>query len=198
MANVKRSSDRRVERTLQLLRQASIEVLQEKGFKATSIQDITERANLNRGTFYAHFPDKYALLESLLREEFERLVSSLPPVSRWERRDIHQLIRLVLEDFRDVHRRCHPLGTISPLVERIIQEELAELLLRWLKEWRGEEIRGAVPEETMARAMSWAIVGEALQWSREPTTVPSEQVAHDLLLVLMEGVERLAPGALPE
>lgn len=105
---------------------------------------------------------------------------------------------MVFEDFRDVHRQCHPLGTISPLIERVIQEELAELLLRWLKGRRGEEIREAIPKETMARAMSWAIVGEALQWSGEPTTVPSEQAAQDLLLMLMKGVEHLAPDVQPE
>ena len=67
MAISSRSEDRRIQRTRQLLQQASIEVMQEKGFKATSVQEIAERANVSRGTFYAHFVDKYALVESLLR-----------------------------------------------------------------------------------------------------------------------------------
>ncbi|GHO68291.1 hypothetical protein KSC_071830 [Ktedonobacter sp. SOSP1-52] len=75
---------------------------------------------------------------------------------------------------------------------------MAELLLRWLNERKREEIRGAIPKATMARAMSWAIVGEALQWSREPATRPSEQVAQDLLLMLMEGVEHLVSDVLSE
>src|SRR5207245_2778046 len=55
--------DPRVKRTRKLLQQAFIELFQEKGFAAISIQDITERATVNRATFYAHFPDKYALLD---------------------------------------------------------------------------------------------------------------------------------------
>jgi AcrR family transcriptional regulator len=198
MAISSRSEDRRIQRTRQLLRQASIDVMQEKGFKAMSIQEIAERANVSRGTFYAHFVDKYALLESLLREEFQNLIRPLPPVSQWNKNALHLLIRLLLENFRDVQRQCHPVGVIDPLIERILQEEVAGLLLMWLKQKRRKEVPGTVPMETMAHTMSWAIVGAALQWSLEPATMPSEQMAEHVLLTLMEGVERLAPDALPE
>ncbi len=198
MATSSRSEDRRIQRTRQLLRQASIDVMQEKGFKAMSIQEVAERANVSRGTFYAHFEDKYALLESLLREEFQNLIRPLPPVSQWNKKALHLLIRLLLENFRDVQRHCHPLGVIDPLIERILQEELAELLLMWLKQKRGKEARGIVPMEIMAQTMSWAILGAALQWSMEPATVPSEQAAEYVLLTLMEGVEHLAPDVLAE
>lgn len=53
--------DPRVKRTRKLLQQAFLELFQEKGFAAISIQDITERATANRATFYAHFQDNYAL-----------------------------------------------------------------------------------------------------------------------------------------
>jgi len=71
MATSSKSEDRRIQRTRQLLRQASIDVMQKKGFRARAFQEIAERANVSRGTFYAHFVDKYALLESLVREEFQ-------------------------------------------------------------------------------------------------------------------------------
>src|SRR6266700_1230476 len=191
MTTSSKSEDRRIQRTRQLLRQASIDVMQEKGFKATSIQEIAERANVSRGTFYAHFVDKYALLESLFHEEFQNLISPLPPISQWNKKNLHLLIRLVLENFSDVQRQCHPLGVIDPFIERIFQEELAGLLLTWLKHKRREEARGTVPMEIMAQTMSWAILGAALQWSLEPATMPSEQMAENVLLTLMEGVAHL-------
>src|SRR4051812_40504549 len=100
MATPPRTGDRRVQRTRQLLRQAFIEVAQEKGLMAVSIQDITEQANVNRGTFYAHFADKSALVEMLIREEVRhRLIDPLPPLSQWDRRTLLLLIQNVLEDF---------------------------------------------------------------------------------------------------
>lgn len=198
MATSTRSEDRRIQRTRQLLQQASIAVMQEKGFKATSIQEIAERANVSRGTFYAHFEDKYALLETLLREVFQNLISPLPPVSQWSRDSLHLLMRLLLEHFRDVQRHCHPLGVIDPLIEQLFQEELAGLLLTWLRQKGGEEMRASVPEETIAGTMSWSMLGAALQWSKQPGAISAAQMAEQVLLTLMEGVGHLAPSVLSE
>ena len=68
--------DRRMQRTRQILQRAFIEVAHEKGVVATTIQDITERADVNRGTFYLHFADKYALLEAIIHEHFQHLLTS--------------------------------------------------------------------------------------------------------------------------
>ena len=51
-------TDRRVQRTRDLLRRALIELIMEKGYDAITIQDITERANLGRTTFYLHYQSK--------------------------------------------------------------------------------------------------------------------------------------------
>lgn len=54
--------DRRIQRTRQLLNSALVDLIKEKGFDAITIQDITERANLGRTTFYLHYPGKEELL----------------------------------------------------------------------------------------------------------------------------------------
>ena len=66
--------DRRIQRTRQLLHEALIELIQEKGYEAVTVQDILDRANLGRSTFYLHYRDKEELLLSgfeRLRDEFE-------------------------------------------------------------------------------------------------------------------------------
>src|SRR6266576_3222431 len=50
--------DRRVQRTRQLLQDALLAMVLEKGYDSTTVQDIIDRANVGRATFYAHFPDK--------------------------------------------------------------------------------------------------------------------------------------------
>src|ERR1700687_3588662 len=62
--------DPRIRRTRQLLQDALRRLLVEKEFDKISVQDITEAATLNRATFYAHYPDKFALLGELIRVNF--------------------------------------------------------------------------------------------------------------------------------
>ena len=74
-ATTPRKEDRRKERTRQLLRDALLELIPEKGYEAISLQDITDRANVARPTFYLHFKDKQDLLFSSLREIYDDLVA---------------------------------------------------------------------------------------------------------------------------
>src|ERR1700732_4536349 len=67
--------DPRIRRTRQLLQDALRKMLEQKGFDDITVQDITEAATLNRATFYAHYPDKFALLEELIRVSFLQLLA---------------------------------------------------------------------------------------------------------------------------
>src|SRR5262245_64094341 len=96
----KRRVDRRVQRTRQVLQQAFIDSVRDKGFAATSVQEITERANVNRGTFYLHFEDKYTLTDTVIREVFhQHLASTVPATASWDRRSLKLLILAVLDCF---------------------------------------------------------------------------------------------------
>lgn len=61
-ARTPKTSDRRVQRTRRTLRQALIALLLERGWDAVSVQDVCERADVGRSTFYTHFADKEELL----------------------------------------------------------------------------------------------------------------------------------------
>jgi AcrR family transcriptional regulator len=71
MRNTK--ADRRSQRTRQLLNTALIELMLEKRYDAITIQDLIDRANIGRSTFYAHYLDK----EDLLISGFTRVLDSL-------------------------------------------------------------------------------------------------------------------------
>ena len=75
------AADPRVKRTRQLIERAFEELLAEKGFQPLTVQDITDRATVNRATFYAHFEDKYALLDSYIRENFQQCLTATVPAS---------------------------------------------------------------------------------------------------------------------
>ena len=64
--------DRRVARTRAMLQQAHLSLIVEKGYDATTVEDICEAANIGRSTFYAHYTNKEDMhrrgLEALRRE----------------------------------------------------------------------------------------------------------------------------------
>lgn len=64
----RKTEDRRVQRTRRLLQDALVEMMIEKGYEATTVQDIIDRADVGRATFYAHFADKQTLLGSTLED----------------------------------------------------------------------------------------------------------------------------------
>lgn len=54
--------DRRIRKTKKAIREALLTLMLEKGFDAITINDIAEEADINRGTFYLHYADKFELL----------------------------------------------------------------------------------------------------------------------------------------
>jgi AcrR family transcriptional regulator len=81
----KNKPDRRIQRTRQALRSALLELIKEKSYDSISVEEITQRANLGRATFYLHYKDK----EDLLVDEFNEIVNerartiSQIPFSAW-------------------------------------------------------------------------------------------------------------------
>jgi AcrR family transcriptional regulator len=67
-----KAKDRRVERTRALLQRALLELIQEKGYDAVTVQDITEHANVGRATFYLHYQSKDDLFFSGHKHGIER------------------------------------------------------------------------------------------------------------------------------
>ncbi|MBE6068801.1 MAG: TetR family transcriptional regulator [Clostridium lundense] len=64
----KDSSDKRSLQTKKIIKNTLSDLIEEKGFNEVSVTDLTRRANINRGTFYLHYADKYDLLEQVEEE----------------------------------------------------------------------------------------------------------------------------------
>lgn len=73
--------DRRTKKTRQLLRGALLALLKEKRYNEISVQDIIERADVARSTFYVHYVDKDDLLTGgygIFAENLDHQVSAHP------------------------------------------------------------------------------------------------------------------------
>jgi AcrR family transcriptional regulator len=78
------SSDLRVIRTKESIQDALVKLIEEKGFEAITVKDITTRAKINRGTFYSHYQDKYDLMtkceEELMNEMANKIIKNVPNI----------------------------------------------------------------------------------------------------------------------
>ncbi|MCM3127185.1 TetR/AcrR family transcriptional regulator [Paenibacillus provencensis] len=65
--------DRRILKTQEALKKAVIELMSNKNFDDITIQEISDSANLSRGTIYLHYLDKYDLLDKLIESHIDEL-----------------------------------------------------------------------------------------------------------------------------
>ncbi len=73
------TTDRRVRRTRELLRTALLSLIQEKGYERITVQDILDRADVGRSTFYAHYRDKDDLMQSGFEDIRTALAAEMQP-----------------------------------------------------------------------------------------------------------------------
>lgn len=67
----------RVRRTQKLLREALVELIEERGFEALTIAELTERALVSRAAFYRQYRDKYDLVEQIFEEAMGSLLNAV-------------------------------------------------------------------------------------------------------------------------
>lgn len=177
--------DPRVKRTRRLLEEAFSELIREKDFQSVSIQDIAVRAGINRATFYAHFPDKYALLEHQIRQEFRAEIEKRTlNACHFSEDNLRALILTVCEFIGEANSHCKsPRGQFGQLMETQIKEQTKGLLMTWL-----EQIGSNPSPVIAATAASWAIYGLAQYWN--------EQKDHDSLGEYIEKIMPLAEANL--
>ena len=191
--------DPRVRRTRQWLPDALAALMAEKSFESITVQDIAERAMVNRVTFYAHFNDKYALLEHLMRAIFQKkLRARLPEGAPFNPDNLVGVIQVVAENLDEIQSHCPPpRGQMDTLMEKQIKAEVDEVLRCWLEEAPARRLAGQPTPEQAATIASWAIYGAAVQWSQKVRREPAGDFARQVLPLILAGLQPLAHLAEP-
>jgi AcrR family transcriptional regulator len=161
--------DRRVQRTRQLLREALLALIRDKGFAALSVQEIIERANVGRATFYAHFDNK----EDLLLMGLETVSSSLKGIQRQGlaqgRPPEERLLAFSRELFAhtDGHRevfRAMVRDQSVGLLHRALHKMIVDLVRDDVKAMLSFGRAGAVPAETVVHFVAGGLYGLLMWW----------------------------------
>ena len=163
--------DPRARRTRGALHEALGTLLAEKDFEKISVQDIAEAGGLNRATFYDHFPDKFALLESMVECRFNRLLSERAVVFSGCPSALRATILGVCDFLATTPRLdCARQRQLEPHWESAVINVVRRMIRCGLE--REERANASM----IATTVSWAIYGAAKEWVYTPDRVSSEEI----------------------
>lgn len=196
--------DRRTSRTRRALRDALVTLIEEKGYESITVEEITNRADLGRATFYLHYKDK----DDLLLEEFSDLVSdrirllSQIPKSAWQLGDLpedQELITPLLLAFQHVAEnqglyriilRGESAQRVSNKLRQIITKAINEVIQTRLE----DEPRALEPQISvgfLASYFSGALLGTLIWWLEQEHPQPPEEMASTFQRLFFPGVKKL-------
>jgi AcrR family transcriptional regulator len=175
-----KAEDRRVQRTRALLLSALLDLIVEKGYAEVTVQDIVDRANVGRSTFYAHFLDKRELLltgvdglQGVLTQQGAAQDSSAAPHTCLLRFSLP-----LLQHIQSNLRFCRALlGTQSgAIVEPRIQHILADLVRGEIVAYVSPGAALAVPLDVVVEYTVSAYLGLLRWWMGQPTPSSPEEI----------------------
>ncbi len=176
---------RRVARTKAAIEDAFVQLVLERGYDQVTVEDITDRADLARATFYTHYPNKEAVQFSVFNRLTEDLVQRLATGPRnVVHRDTIQAAYRQAAEMPDLYRAClndprtrqAHLSTLSRYAEQNFRDRLTA---------RDKQPR--VPVPVMARAFAGAHVAILEAWLAGELDGDVEELAHMTLDLLIYG-----------
>ncbi len=177
----KNADDLRVRRTRALLQKALIDLTIEKGFTDVTVRDITERAMINRSTFYHHYQDKYDLLSQYIEEVIALIYAQEadpPPVNDPDQPSaglvrILQHVQANADFYRVLLGKKGDPAFCAQSFRRFIEQQFRHLL-------PGEKVQadpGRPPIDLSVNYILHAGIGAILWWLENDQPCPPEQVA---------------------
>ena len=161
--------DRRQQKTRMAIFDAFSALLSEKSYSKITIQNIIDRANIGRSTFYAHFQTKDSLLEEMCHELFDHIIDGV--MNDNHPNDHHHMDANEADPVF-----CHLLQHIAANTNHVLDlltSESSDFFLRYFKNslskliscylLKDHPLSGKVPEDFLLNHISGSFV-EMVQW----------------------------------
>lgn len=181
--------DPRIKRTRKLLIESFIKIGQKKNLKDITIKDITEKATVNRATFYSHFIDKYDLVDVVFTEDIlERIVKNLNHHDLNEETIVK--IFLTLTEFHtgkstELSSQCkRSIESFSSIIEQKVKKELEKLFYSLLLKQQPELDSEAL--KIGAAVLSWGIYGASVDWQNNSSLSAEQYIKKALPFMVTE------------
>jgi AcrR family transcriptional regulator len=171
------------------LQEALRALLAEKRFASISVAEIAARATVNRNTFYLHYEDKFALLESVLRTDLRTMLHDrFGARPAFTRANFAALAAVVFRFLGRLDADCpRAAREAESRVHTVIQEEIRQIIDALLPGDFPQAAGWPGSRETAVTVISWSLFGSAYEWSRGKRERTAETVAEELAAVLIRG-----------
>ena len=193
------TTDRRVRRTRELLRGALLALIQEKGYDRITVQDILDRADVGRSTFYAHYRDKDELLLSGFEDIRAALDAEREAAERGTEKKSEFLLPM-LAVFQHVEGHRHFWGALThkggaDLITRILRESVDELV----REHFRSQFAGVKGVEMQLEAALQFVAGACMAlliwWLDNDIPYSAEEIHSIFRRLATQGVRRFLAAA---
>lgn len=127
--------DRRKKYTRMVLKDSLMELLKEKPLSSITVKEICELADVNRSTFYAHYPDQFALLTQIEDELIEDLRHYLSSTNLYKEDEAFDMMVSLLEYFSSKHEKCLILlneGGDSTFQQKVVSVAEGFMMENWM------------------------------------------------------------------
>jgi AcrR family transcriptional regulator len=192
-----RTLDRRTIRTRQWLRDALLALIVEKGYEAITVQDITERSDLRRATFYLHYRSKEELLLATLQDMFDALVREIEPTMRGDLLAGKSQITSFLVTFRHVEQNAdlYRILLSSPgavVVTKRIRDYIAGQIHRTLRTVPPQQL--PMPPDLLAHYVAGVELTLIAWWLENERPYSVEQMAEYTQRLVLDGAMGVLEG----
>ena len=189
----KKQIDRRVNRTRAALQKAHMSLILEKGYEATTVEDICDAANVGRSTFYAHYTSKDDLkrggLERLRKELADRQRHALATPGNLKDRSLGFSLTMFehARDHMDLYRAlvggrggAVALGSIRQILSDLVRNELAATVDR--------ESAEIIPREVVVQYVVGAFMAVMTWWLDGGARLPPQRIDAMFRRLATEGI----------
>lgn len=182
--------DRRLRRTRERLRESLLELLGEKDIRAVTVKELTDRADVNRGTFYSHYQDIYDMLDQLEAEVFGEFTALL---DAYTQADLERGLEPILRDvfcFVDRHAGLCLRLMAGDQENAFFQRLRQEIHRRAMEDW-GElyGFAGAPDGERQLAFVVSGAIGMVQSWLTDGRKESPEDMAALAGLLILHGIQ---------
>ncbi|POX50047.1 TetR family transcriptional regulator [Streptomyces sp. Ru72] len=169
---------------------AALELFAEQGYEQTSVDEIAERADVARGTFFNHFQRKEDLISTWGERRRERLVAIMTDAFPDQAGAVDSLRRCMAILGRineEEHERAAAMLIAWVKAGRPLTEEpyVAELFAEIIEEGRKNgELRSDILPQQVGNVLRDIYLGTLYRWFREVEVEPNGRLEQELLQAL--------------